>query len=360
MNEQRDKDFVRHSIDSGLSSIKSDPRLAQRIIASEEEKPVVKKMATSFIVVLALMAITITAFAATLLWKDAGEKVAPLESRNGYYDTWNPEAKIELVKALIDLGELKENADAERLLNDSSMSAEEKEALCDQIMTSYVNGEPDTVTLLSILEKLRGDMSTWSMEDLVWYNDLLQKNDMLSDEDENYVLPIGGELTEEQAIQTAKDFLIAKGAQGLKKAQIEAMMTEANDGLRTWSITFRPDIDNLPYGGACNVTETSYGKIVSYSMPDLYPVFVTGILPDTDAISEEAALTLGKKEIASRLNTTEEKLSGIRVYFGYINLADEETAHAKLNEHVWVIRAEQNTYALLAPSGETIFVGETK
>lgn len=360
MNEQRDKDFVRHSIDSGLSSIKSDPWLAQRIIASEEEKPVVKKMATSFIVVLALMAITITAFAATLLWKDAGEKVAPLESRNGYYDTWNPEAKIELVKALIDLGELKENADAERLLNDSSMSVEEKEALCDQIMTSYVNGEPDTVTLLSILEKLRGDMSTWSMEDLVWYNDLLQKNDMLSNEDENFVLPISGELTEEQAIQTAKDFLIAKDAQSLEKAQIEAMMTEDNDGLRTWSVTFRPDIDNLPYGGACNVTETSYGEIVSYSMPDLYPVFVTGILPDTDAISEEAALTLGKKEIASRLNTTEEKLSGIRVYFGYINLADEETAHAKLNEHVWVIRAEQNTYVLLTPSGETIFVGETR
>ena len=306
------------------------------------------------------MVITFTAFAATLLWKDAGEIVAPLEGRNGYYDNWNLEAKIELVEALVDLGELRDNADAERFLSDSSMSAKEKEALCDQIMTSYANGQPDTVTLLSILEKLHGDMSTWSMEDLVWYNALLQKNDMLSDEDENYVLPFGGELTEEQAIQTAKDFLIAKDAQGLEKAQIEAMMTEVNDGLRIWSVTFRPDIDNLPYGGACNVTETSYGEIVSYTMPDLYPVFITGTLPDTDAISEETALTLGKKEIASQLNTTEEKLSEIRVYFGYIDLADEETAHAKLNEHVWVIRAEQNTYALLAPSGETIFVGETK
>ena len=109
------------------------------------------------------MVITITAFAATLLWKDAGEIVAPLEGRNGYYDNWNLEAKIELVEALADLGELRDNADAERFLSDSSMSAKEKEALGDQIITSYANGQPDTVTLLSILEKLHGDMSTWSI-----------------------------------------------------------------------------------------------------------------------------------------------------------------------------------------------------
>ena len=239
MNEQRDKDFVRHSIDSGLSSIKSDPWLAQQIIANEEEKPVVKKISTSLIVALALMAITIIAFAATLLWKDAGEKVAPLESRNGYYDTWNLEAKIELVKALVDLGELKDNADAERLFNDPSMSAEEKEALCDQIMTSYVNGEPDTVTLLSILEKLHGDMSTWSMEDLVWYNDLLQKErHAVKPRDENYVLPVVANSQKSKQFRQRR-ILIAKNAQGLEKAQIEAIMTEADDGLRTWSVTFR-------------------------------------------------------------------------------------------------------------------------
>lgn len=43
MNEQRDKDFVRHSIDSGLSSVESDPWLAQRIIANEEEKTLVNQ-----------------------------------------------------------------------------------------------------------------------------------------------------------------------------------------------------------------------------------------------------------------------------------------------------------------------------
>ena len=95
-------------------------------------------------------------------------------------------------------------------------------------------------------------------------------------------------------------------------------------------------------------------------MPGLYQYLLQEYSQIQKAISEEAALALGKRGNASQLNTTEDELSEIRVYFGYIDLADEETAHAKLNEHVWVIRADQNTYALLAPSGETIFVGKTK
>ena len=44
MNEQRDREFVQHSIDTGLSSIQGDPWLAQRIIASEKEGKPVKKI----------------------------------------------------------------------------------------------------------------------------------------------------------------------------------------------------------------------------------------------------------------------------------------------------------------------------
>lgn len=44
MNEQRDHEFVQHSIDTGLSSIQGDPWLAQRIIASEKEGKPVKKI----------------------------------------------------------------------------------------------------------------------------------------------------------------------------------------------------------------------------------------------------------------------------------------------------------------------------
>ena len=173
-----------------------------------------KKLSIGFILMMAVMLLGVIALAATLLWQDAGEKVAPMESENGYYDTWNTEAKIKLIKALYDLGELKDNPDAERVLNSTDMPDAEKNALCDKIMCAYVNGSPDTVTLLSILEKLHGDMNTWSMEDKVWYNNLLNANYMLSAEDTNYVLPeTGGSGT--TALYVMGGLMVVIGAAGV-------------------------------------------------------------------------------------------------------------------------------------------------
>lgn len=66
MNDQRDRNFVQHSIDTGLSSIQGNPWLAQWIIASEkEEKPVAKKFSVSLILVIALTIIGTAALAAS-------------------------------------------------------------------------------------------------------------------------------------------------------------------------------------------------------------------------------------------------------------------------------------------------------
>ena len=168
---------IREAIDACTRGVDEAPTLRYRVLRKAKgEEPVKKKISTSLVIAMILVVLTATDVAATLLWKDAGEKVAPLEKENGYYDTWNTEAKTVLVRELYDLGELKDNPDAERLLKGEGLTEEEKDALCDRIMTGYVNGTPDTVTLMSILEKLHGAMETWSMEDKVWYNELLEKN----------------------------------------------------------------------------------------------------------------------------------------------------------------------------------------
>lgn len=324
------------------------------------------KLALTMLIVLVLMATT--ALATTLLWQDAGEKLAPLESENGYYETWNTEAKLELVRTLYALGELAGNPDAEKLLNSATLPDAEKDALCDSIMSAYVNGSPDTVTLLSILEKLHGDMSTWSMEEKVWYNELLAANDLLSAEDTNYVLPQTWEITQEQAVDAARAFLTDKGAKDLEKAQIEATMYEETDdhfygetqisqkGRRVWSIVFRLEDAALPYGGTCQADIAADGSVITYTLPDLIPLFVTGVLPDTDALPEAQAVETGMKAIAAQLSMAQDEVGETKAFFGYINLADEEAAHAKLGQHVWVIATEK-AYALVNPAGEVIFVG---
>ena len=148
---------VRTAIDDCTRGIEETPSLQQKIVQKVKgEKTVKKKISTALVFALVLVIVSVTALAATLLWQEAGEKVAPLEGKNGYYDTWNTDAKVELVQTLYDLGELKENADAEKLLSGTDMSAEEKDALCDAIMTTYVSGTTDAITLLSILKSCTG------------------------------------------------------------------------------------------------------------------------------------------------------------------------------------------------------------
>lgn len=374
MEDFKDKQIVQRVIDNSLSGIQDDPWMAQRVLNMAHETQGTggivgkKKLSIGFVLMMAVMLLGVTALAATLLWQDAGEKVAPVESENGYYDTWNTEAKIELIKALYDLGELKDNPDAERVLNSTDMPDTEKNALCDKIMCAYVNGSPDTVTLLSILEKLHGDMSTWSMEDKVWYNNLLNANNMLSAEDTNYVLSETGEFTQEQAVDAAKSFLISKGAENLDKAQIEATMYEESDdqfygetqvskkGRRVWSVVFHLEEEGLPYGGTCHVDIATDGSVIAYNLSALVPMYMTGTLPDATAISEEQAVEIGTNAMSAQLDVPKDKLGDATAFYGYINLADEEAAHAQFGAHVWLINTDQY-YALVSPSGTVIFVG---
>ena len=374
MEDFKDKQIVQRVIDNSLSGIQDDPWMAQRVLNMVHETQgtggivVKKKLSIGFILMMAVMLLGVIALAATLLWQDAGEKVAPMESENGYYDTRNTEAKIKLIKALYDLGELKDNPDAERVLNSTDMPDAEKNALCDKIMCAYVNGSPDTVTLLSILEKLHGDMNTWSMEDKVWYNNLLNANNMLSAEDTNYVLPETGEFTQEQAVDAAKSFLISKGAENLDKAQIEATMYEESDdqfygetqvskkGRRVWSVVFHLEEEGLPYGGTCHVDIATDGSVIAYSLPALVPMYMTGTLPDATAISEEQAVEIGTNAMSGQLDVPKEKLADAKAFYGYINLADEEAAHAQFGAHVWLINTDQY-YVLVSPSGDVIFAG---
>ena len=374
MNHEKMREHVHTGIDRQCASLTSDPYRVQRVLKMAHETQgtggivVKKKLSIGFVLMMAVMLLGVTALAATLLWQDAGEKVAPMESENGYYDTWNTEAKIELIKALYDLGELKDNPDAERVLNSTDMPDAEKNALCDKIMCAYVSGSPDTVTLLSILEKLHGDMSTWSMEDKVWYNNLLNANNMLSAEDTNYVLPETGEFTQEQAVDSAKSFLISKGAENLDKAQIEATMYEESDdqfygetqvskkGRRVWSVVFHLEEEGLPYGGTCHVDIATDGSVIDYSLPALVPMYMTGTLPDATAISEARAVEIGTNAMSAQLDVPKEKLADAKAFYGYINLADEEAAHAQFGAHVWLINTDQY-YALVSPSGDVIYVG---
>lgn len=322
---------------------------------NEGGSPVKKKFSTALVLAMVLMLLAASAVAATLLWKDAGERVAPLEAQNGYYDTWNTDAKLELVRALCDLGELEDDPDAQRLLT-GDLTDEEKDALADQIMTAYVNGTADTVTLMSILEKLHGPMESWSMEDRVWYSGLLADNNMLTDETTRYTLPAGEELTQPQAVESAKAFLHGLGVENLDDASVEATMyEEPNDhwygdmqiayaGRRVWSIIFRKG-----EGRSWHVDLTANGAVILYDRPETSALYTTGLLPGDDAMTEERAIAIANEALAVS--------SAANAYYGYINIVDAD-AHAELGQRVWQVVYEDGSRVMLSFDGSVLYTEE--
>ena len=346
-----EQDF-RRSLDAELSQVSWTQGDRAHVLAKLQEGgiPVKRKISTAFALALALMVLTVTAVAASLLWKDAGERIAPMENQ-GYYDTWSPAAKVELVKTLADLGEMEGDLDVERLLT-TDMAEAEQDVLADQIMTTYVNGGADTVTLLTMLEKLHGPIEGWPMEDRVWYNDLLMENSMLTSEDMPYALPAGKELTQPQAVERARAFLAGVGASDLDTGALEATLyQEPSDhwlgdtqvsqaGRKIWSIVFRGCGT-----GTWHVDMTADGAVTGYSTPALQAVCTTGLLPDASAITEQEALRLAAEAQPDRI--------GAHAYYGYIDHVD--AGHAPLGTLVWQVVYEDGSRVMLGQDGSVLY-----
>ena len=64
-NKKKSQTEFAESLDRRLSGLQGDPWLAQRIIANEEEKPVVKKISTSMVLVIAILAVAAAALSVT-------------------------------------------------------------------------------------------------------------------------------------------------------------------------------------------------------------------------------------------------------------------------------------------------------
>ena len=350
-----DKRKVQNLLNQSLSGLKENPFLARRVIAKAKgEEPVAKRISTAMVIVLVLVILTITAAAAALIWREAGEKIAVMQRDNGYYDTWDTDTKVELVRYLAELGELKDNPNAERLLGNSELTDAEKNALCDRIVTEYM-GDPNVemVTLENLLSAMKGEgyMYTWSVEDQYWYQELLRKNGMLGYDVPHLVLPEEGEITQEEAIRIARELLEKVSDWDLDNGERTQTLEEKSLKRRVWTIWYDLMTDG-EYKGAYSYVELSPdGSIIAYDIPELNGFCMKGIIPDDTAIPEEQTIAIGKKTIAETLGIPESELPEIRAYYTK-SIGNMTRVKAPYGQPVWTIWcAEKNTCAVLSPDG---------
>lgn len=330
-----------------------------------------KKISGILAMALALVTAVSCALAEMAEWKEIALMIAPLE-HDGYYDTWSVKDKMDLVMLLENKQELYDIDEVGDLLGDENagLSDEEKNELCDTIMSKFINGPVSAVTLKSILEVIHGKENTWSMADKKWYTDVLKQYDLQGNDDKYYVLPQENELIEQKATERALNFLASVGAEYLDQCQVDATLLEEqettyNDGLldtvkgrRIWVITFDPEKPDAVNGGKCEVKMLATGPVVQYTVPDLKIMYMTGTLPDADGISRSEILAIGKEELSTLLSTPEEDLLNLKVYFGFINSRDEVATHAGYGQRVWAVHYPPQAYVLMDPDGKVLYAGK--
>ena len=351
-NDQELMMSIRAAIDDCTRGVDEAPSLRNRVLRKAKgEEPMVKKISMTLVIALVILALAAVAVAATVLWKDAGEKVAELEGEYGYYDTWDTATKIELVRDLYEMDALKGNADAERLLKDEGMTDAEKDSLCDRIMLDYIGEDRvDLIcleTILSTLRDVEGGTPAWSVEDKYWYNQMLDKYGMLTEEDAPFVLPQEGEINQEEAVRIARTLLESVSDWDLDDGVMSPYFEEDPEfpGQRIWTIWYDLRINGEYNGTHCAVNMTPEGKVIYYRLPELYALNLYGAVPDDDVIPEEQALEIGRKAIAEKLGIAENELTGVRIYYAQTQVETKD-------KYMWAVDcAEKETYALVNPDG---------
>lgn len=319
-----------------------------------------RKLTVGLVFALCLMLAAVGALAVTLLWKDTAERIAPLEGEHGYYDTWNADAKAELIRTLVDAGEL-EDSDAVKSVLSGNLDDETLSRLSDEIMTAYVSGSVDTVTLESILFQLHGDISTWPDEDKVWYEELLRQNKLLGDHS-GYSLPEGEEISRSQAFDIAVMFFEDLGITGLEPSKAEATFTEqdvdhwygetqvSKIGRRTWSIVW------LNGDNTVQIDIDADGTVSGYSIPELRKLNLAGSFPVEGDISAAQAVERAREAAAETFGITRSSAADMpaKALAAYVDLEQPEDAPIRLGERLWYVNFNDTWQVLVNRNSEII------
>ena len=194
MSDQKDRRFVQESIDSVLSAVQGDPRLAQRIIASERKGMQVKKRYSIGLIVAVIMVLTMaTALAAALLGgKDFVDQVMAPKAAKTDTDSFTKEEIDEILRIA---------AENHLALSDQDMyiltHLDETGYFKEELMRRFVKTEYGFYP------------AAWPIEVQHWYEEMLEACG-LDDGVICSVLPEGDEFTQEQILKIARDFIHEK------------------------------------------------------------------------------------------------------------------------------------------------------
>lgn len=135
MADRREKQAVQRVFKTSLSGLREDPFLAQRVLNAARgkgETMVKKKISVGFVIVVAVMMLSVTALASGIVMKLMTGRIAEMEAQ-GQFIEWGLEEKIGFVMAMRESGYDMNEADW-AVLSDDTKPPQEREAAADRIV----------------------------------------------------------------------------------------------------------------------------------------------------------------------------------------------------------------------------------
>lgn len=210
MEDRKDKQIVQQVFDSSLSGIQDDPWMAQRVLnnasrTKERGGITIRKRTIIPVILMILLLLGTVAYAATVLLNSMFESVIDMEIDQGAFCSWSLDEKIALIDLLSENGWDFSTADIDTLHSEQT-PIETKEKLATQMITEHF-GREDAISHFDIIEKVKGPMSTWSLEDKAWYSSYIRTKKTMIDSWQD-VLPGKDDLSTVEIIEIAKKAIL--------------------------------------------------------------------------------------------------------------------------------------------------------
>ncbi len=340
MKDLKDKQIVQRVIDNSLSGIQDDPWMAQHVLNQAHAKQgtggivVKKKLSVGFVLMMVVMLSTAVAIAWSLS-NQYFEDVAQIQSTSGYYDDWGLDEKQKLVDTMLEYGLITETEVA---------SLSDEEAVDAFMIDRYgIDGRSDTIGLWAILEKEKGALADWSLEDKAWYTKMQMKAALQTGEsdEENYSVPASDDIQPEEAISMAKAavikaFGLEDNALDQHKVEISFLSDPADEYQDTYyAISFWGNGYEDRY--FCYVTHD--GQIMDSNMSDLHHS------PAEQAKEKQQFMLENDLEVSELFTQyAQEHITG-DYYFPFWPLEDKKSVTDMLRPIILANMAENPDYA---------------
>lgn len=247
---------IQQAVNATLSSLHvSDTEVGMLLAQAKEGKKIRKKLSVTMVLLIALVAISITAFAIISL-QQYYEKTLEKEGNYGLIKNWSAKEHIDFVEMMTEAGI---GLDESKLIQMRNLTLKEEERgkIAWELIQEYYPSRDGVLTSVDIIAKEKGPVEYWSLEDKAWLSEQMLKYQPSNLSSIN-TLPKDGDVNQEEAEKIFFDYY--KTQYGLERSDyaldtlvvsFSEVKTDTGTSRKEWGFSvFLKDDADFPLGMA--------------------------------------------------------------------------------------------------------------